>query len=484
MSGPPKGRGYRLAPRDRTGLAFGLGIEQLLTIATTVVVATVFMMVGLTALGITMVVAGGVVGVGRVRGTSIIDLLPHAFRYLRYRTSKRSQWQASVPLLGGSRSRMPSGFEGLHVAVVNQEAGARRPNRIVVTHDANARLISATVRVVAPPLVLLDADEQDARVTTWGSALQSFIAERPTVRQIRWTEWSAPLGVDEHRRWIAQNRADATAGDSSLDYGDVLGDAHRTTQHHDVLVTIATDGSSTDHVEPLLHELRMFTQRLEGTGHVVSRPLSPDAWIRAMQLRLDPWNTFWLSQQALSAVASQLTFEQALPASTRSEWTTWRAGSTLHRCLQVVEWPRTDVPAAWLGELLRFQSTVRSVTVGFEPVPKSRSYRGIVREAAKIESDAEHRAQRGFRVGAAHRRAAQAVEERESELVAGYGEVTYAGLIGLAAPSLAQLDDATGEITQLAASLGMELQPLHGRHELAVCATLPIARGPALRSRP
>ena len=41
-------------------------------------------------------------------------------------------------------------------------------------------------------------------------------------------------------------------------------------------------------VELLLTEMRLFAQRLEGAGLVVSAPLSPGEWARAMRLRLDP----------------------------------------------------------------------------------------------------------------------------------------------------------------------------------------------------
>ena len=89
-----------------------------------------------------------------------------------------------------------------------------------------------------------------------------------------------------------------------------------------------------------------------------------------------------------------------------------------------------------------YNGAVRTVSVFFEPVPRSKSQRSITRDAAKIESDAQQRAEKGFRVGAHHRRAAQAVEEREEELVAGYGEYFYAGVVCVSAASLTELETA------------------------------------------
>lgn len=130
-----------------------------------------------------------------------------------------------------------------------------------------------------------------------------------------------------------------------------------------------------------------------------------------------------------------------------------------------------------------YNGAVRSVSVFFEPVPRSKSQRSITRDAAKIESDAQQRAEKGFRVGAHHRRAARAVEEREEELVAGYGEFLYAGVVCVSAGTLEELDSATDEIVQVGASIGIELRPLHGRHDQAFAASLPIARSVAPKGR-
>ena len=68
-------------------------------------------------------------------------------------------------------------------------------------------------------------------------------------------------------------------------------------------------------------------------------------------------------------------------------------------------------------------------------------------------------------------------KEREEELVNGYGEFLYAGIVTVTAGTLADLEAAADEITQVAASTGLELRPLHGRHDQAIIATLPVARG-------
>lgn len=223
----------------------------------------------------------------------------------------------------------------------------------------------------------------------------------------------------------------------------------------------------------------LFSQRLEGAGLVVSAPLGPGEWARAMRLRLDPTCRARLDgrRRSFADTAGDVSVANALPAAVESAWTAWHTDDAWHRALYVAEWPRLDVPAAWMSDLMLYNGAVRSISVFFEPVPRSRSQRSITRDAAKLESDAEQRTQKGFRVGAHHRRAARAVEEREEELVAGYGEFFYAGVVCVTAPTLADLEAATEEVSQVAASVGLEVRPLHGRHDQAFAATLPIARG-------
>ena len=181
--------------------------------------------------------------------------------------------------------------------------------------------------------------------------------------------------------------------------------------------------------------MKLFAQRLEGAGLLVSAPLSPGEWARAMRLRLDPSCRAALDGRgrSLADTAGEVSLANAGPIAAESTWTAWHTDGAWHRGLYVAEWPRLDVPARWMSDLMLYNGAVRTVSVFFEPVPRSKSQRSITRDAAKIESDAQQRAEKGFRVGAHHRRAARAVEEREEELVAGYGEFFYAGVVCVSA---------------------------------------------------
>ena len=94
----------------------------------------------------------------------------------------------------------------------------------------------------------------------------------------------------------------------------------------------------------------------------------------------------------------------------------------------------------------------------------------------RIKADEQDREESGWHVGARHRSAHAAVLDKEEEIVSGYGEMRYGGVVVVTADSLEELDEATASVIQVAGGIGIKLHTLHGRHELAMAATLPLAR--------
>jgi hypothetical protein len=489
----PRGRTYRLSPPDRTGLMFGLTLAQLLLIGGGVVIGSILMVSVSVPLGVAVLAVGASLGLVRVHGASVVELVPQAARYLGLRSRSNRGWFCVVPLIGGSEAPLPEALADQDVIVVDGGSLGVGPagQRIAVSRDLKAGTCAATVRVAGRGFSLTDRGEQDWLVNQWGTALQAFIAERTPVVSIRWSEWAAPAGLDEHRRWLREHLDTNPLDDVRDAYERLLAESGSKATRHEVLVTVTINGGrakvgqrhSGDRtaaaIELLLSEMRLFSQRLEGAGLLVSKPLSPSEWARAMRLRLDPSCRTRLDgrRRSLADASGEVSVANAAPAAAETTWGAWHTDDAWHRAMYVTEWPRLDVPAAWMSDLMLYNGAVRTVSVFFEPVPRSRSQRSITRDAAKLESDAEQRTQKGFRVGAHHRRAARAVEDREEELVAGYGEFLYAGVVCVTAATLEELESASDEVSQVAASVGLELRPLHGRHDQAFAATLPIARG-------
>ena len=153
----------------------------------------------------------------------------------------------------------------------------------------------------------------------------------------------------------------------------------------------------------------------------------------------------------------------------------------MHAAYVIAEWPRLDVPPAWMEPLLLHAGGIRTVSVHYEPVAPSRSQRAIERDSVKLASDEEQRSRSGFRVGARHRRAQSDVLEREAEIVAGYGEFEYVGFVVVTAHDVDELERSCAEYEQVAAQTGLELRRLDARHDLALPCVLPMGRGLAAR---
>ena len=493
---------YRLSPPDRTGWLWGLSLGQLAVVGGTVVAATLTMFFVWIPAGFGVLAVGCGVGLIRVKGTSLVDLAPRAVRHASHSVLKRGDvWLAPVPALPtvtGSKEPMPTVLAGQDVLVVDSPARNDARGSAAVVRDPKTGMCAATLRVAGRPFGLMDGAEQDWLVGQWGNSLQGFVSERPAVRQVRWSEWAAPAGLNDHLAWCADQFADDPVPEAKASYDWLLAHKAADAVRHEVLVTLIVQperngGSRTKRrdwaavgVELALSEARLFAERLAAAGLVVSGPLSSAEVARAVRVRLDPTCRAALDgrQRSLGDDAGGVSVANAGPTAARSQWNAWQVDGSWHRGFHIAEWPRLDVPAGWLGQLIGWADTVRSITVSFEPIPRSRSQRSITRDAAKISSDVEHRTGKGFRVGAHHRRAAQAVEEREEELVAGYGEFSYAGVVTITTPTIEQLDWATERIISAAAAVGIELRQLHGRHDQAVAATLPLARGVAPRWTP
>lgn len=493
MTAAEEARTYRLAPPDRTGWVFGLSLGQLIVVATGIVIGTLLMVTVSAIVGLGVMVGLCTAGVVRVQGSSLVAMTPHVVRFARGARRGHGEWMVRLPVLGGSDSLAPKALRGLELLVVAAgEFGIGTPGApIAVSHDRRGGTVAATLRVSGRQFGLTERPDQDWRISQWGSALQAFVREQSPVVSVRWSEWAAPAGLDAHRSWLVGHCAAEPLAGAVASYDELLRDAEARSVRHEVLVTVTLEigrvrgakQRSADQlrvaVDELLREIQLFADRLEAAQLTVSSPLGPAEWARAMRLRLDPGSRTVLDGRArsLGTIAGGCTPANALPTATESSWTAWHTDGSWHRAMHVADWPRLDVPAAWMADLLLRADWVRSVAVFFEPVPRSKSQRSITRDAAKIESDASHRAEKGFRVGAHHRRARRAVEEREEELVAGFAEFTFAGVVVITASTLERLDAHTAEVQQVAASVGIDLRPLHGRHDLAMVATLPVARG-------
>lgn len=499
-------RTYRLAPRDRTGWVLGLSGPQVMVLGTALVVAVLgASRVGVTA-AMAALVAGVAVAFARVRGRPVLEAAPPAARWLWRSLRHRTAWEApdaeppSMPPggdlddgdgNGGVELMLPPPWDGQRLLGVDPAPyDPGLDDDVAVVHDPRGATFMAALAVAAAPFALTERAEQERLLARWGDALAGFCVEGGPVVAVRWIEWAAPAGLDDQADYLARHGHGDLADPAYASYRALLSRAGPLATRHSVVVTVTVSAhrvaAGRRHrgdvaaacVEALLAQLRLFAARLDAAGLAVGTPLSPAELVALVASRLDPDAADPASARPRTLAERAGHRRATAPWPTRAEARPGHVGvgGSVHRAWYVAEWPRLDVGPDWLGPLVLAAGAVRTIAVVAEPVPPRRSRRAIERDATKLASDEEHRRSKGFRVSAAHRRAADDVAEREAQLVCGFGELAYAGIVSVAAADPEALERAATELTQVAAGCGLELAPLEFRHDQGVGACLPLAR--------
>lgn len=499
----PASRAYRFAPLDRAGWLLGLDASQCLAIGAGVVASGVLLQHGHAAAVVIVPAAVGclyafaIVGVRPLR-----SLAPSAGRFAANLFMGRTHWTSPVPLLTGTQRdaeqppRLPRFLNGLYLVDASAEgAGTVALGGVGVVIDKRDRTASASVRVRGREFSLLERAEQERLVHLWGDALAGFCAERSAVSSVRVTEWAAPSGLAEQERHLAVAGARSEGSDAYTAYQELLVVAGPGATSHETLITVTvscrrlrqrgTPGRTALEraVEVLLDEVRLLTSRLEAAGLTVDGALSAVDTAEVLRVRCDSQviGAVESRRRSLAALSGVVSRYNAGPLATRARWSSLRVDGSLHRTYWVAEWPRLEVGPNWMEPLLLHAGAVRTVAIHYEPVPPTRALRRVDRDATRLSADEEQRTRSGFRVGARHRRAEEAVLEREAELVAGYAELEFAGFVTVSAPDEAALVDACAEYEQAAAQSGLELRALDGQQDTAFICSLPVGRGLAPR---
>lgn len=166
----------------------------------------------------------------------------------------------------------------------------------------------------------------------------------------------------------------------------------------------------------------------------------------------------------------------AWPSVVEEEWGWLRADDAYHATFWVEEWPRIPVRPDFLSPLLLGSRATRTVSLTVEAVPPGKAARQV--EAARTAdlADEELRRRGGF-LSSARRRQAEGVARREEELADGHADCRFSGYITVSAPDPDTLEDARGEVEQLAQQCRLQLTRLRGQQAEAFTWTLPLGRG-------
>ena len=487
--GDAEPRLYRFDPPDTSGIFLGLGPLQCVLVG-----AGLFAAVAALSAGAPLAVAAVPAAVGtaasfaRVRGEPAWRWLVVAGAWATARARRPRRWVAPVALLpddAGRPTPLPPCLEGVELV----EVPWRGRQRLGAVRDTRRHTLTAAVRVTGPAFVVQPRGDQERLLAGWGEVLSGFAVEGGPVTHLAWSDLAAPSGLEAHRAWRAGLAGGEACPEARASYDELLAGATALATAHDVVVTVTVsrerlagrgrDDGGTRLAKALASSVEALGRAGRSAGLEVGDPLGAAELRRALRTRCDP------AAAAPVAASGRLVDRLGLvgpagagPVALEASWRHVRVDGAFHRTYEVAAWPRLAQAPGWLEPFLAGTGVVRTTTVVFRPVPAHQSRRRIERDLVKLDSDAATKEDKGRRVDARHRRATQAVLERETELVSGYAEMTYAALVGVCASSLEELDEHALVVEQAAREAGMELRCLDARQDLAWAAALPLGLAP------
>lgn len=483
-------RTYSLEPLDTSGVFLGLGIVQCLLIGGGITMAVLAITAGVPILLSAVPIAvATITSFARARGHAVWEWIPLAAGWAWVGVRRGRRWQAPLPLWSSEEESapMPPCLEGIDIVDLDWRAG----HHLGAVRDRQRHTLTAVVPVAGPQFVVEPRAEQERLLAGWGDVLGQFAVERGVVTHLAWSDLARPSGMHQHLAWIDHGPRGEENPAASDSYRELLDVATATAVSHDVLVTITVardrlgrhrsgSGTADDQLSrALVSSTEALLRGLRTAGLAGADPLDACGVQRTLRHRIDPVAAPTPSPRGrLVERLSLVRASTAGPLTVHADWRHVRTDGAVHRTWWIGTWPRLSQPPSWMEPFLAGGAITRAMTVVLVPVSTHQSRRRIERDLVKLESDASTKEEKGRRVDARHRRATQALLDREEELVAGYPEMAYAGLVTVSARDLDELEEHGEIIEQLARETGMDLRLLDARQDIAWAAGLPLGLAP------
>lgn len=490
MAAEREERLYRFDPLDESGIFLGLGVFQCALLGTGLVTAVL-----LTTAGVPLLLAavpallGAAASFVRIRGHVAWEWIPLGTSWILMRFGRGPRWYARLPLLtadGPTTPCLPPCLADLDIIAIPWRGGLT----MAAVRDRQAHTLTALIPTTGPEFVTQPRPEQERLLTGWADVLGQFAPERSPLVHLGWCDLARQSGLRQHVDWLESSDRGDVDDDAADSYRQLLeGAANQASSHEIVLfATVAQDrltrrSLTTDPEASLARALtgsvEALLRGLRNAGLTAADPLTPAEVRRHLRTRIDPFATHpQVKAGRLVERLGLVTPGAEGPLSLETAWRHLQIDGAAHRTYWVAGMPRLPQHPGWLEPFLAGSGLCRSVTVFFRPVPPHQSRRRIERDLVKLESDAQTREDKGRRVDARHRRATQALLDREEELVAGYAEMGHLALVSVAAPDLDRLEDDCEIIEQAAREAGLELRAIDARQDLAWAASLPFGLAP------
>ncbi|NCD15913.1 MAG: PrgI family protein [Actinobacteria bacterium] len=350
-------------------------------------------------------------------------------------------------------------------------------------HDPVANTLTAAARVHHPSFYLLAGADQARRVTGWGRALATCCASG-RIGRVQVLERTMPdTGEGIRQYWAEHGRSDG--GWAATQYQQLIEHAGPASERHETTISITVDltrtrravrahgGGITGAAAVLRQEMTTVAAALHAAELAVDGWVEPDDLAGILRLAYDPAAVHRLDR---ARVGRDL--DTAGPTLVTEDLDHLRTDSGYHCVYWISEWPRSEVHPSFLHHLLIAPGVRRTFSLVAQPLTTAEAMRSLRKERVEYQADAVQRQRIGQITDYATEQEWADVNQRERELVAGHGDLRYAGFLSVTAPTLDALQDARATIEQAAVNVGCETRLLLGQQAQAfAAAALPLGRG-------
>ena len=369
----------------------------------------------------------------------------------------------------GGAGLLPGRAAAIAVREVDDVAYLQHPHEGTVT---------AVVEVTSPEFLLRDPVDRNARVAGWGRVLAAS-TRTGAIRQVQLLERSIPDDgsalADYTAEHLTEDPNQLTLADAYLDLvGGLRGGADR----HESYLAITVDLNATrsrDRKDPDVvarawqQEFSVLRRLLPSAGLDVVRELDAAGIARLVRTGFDPSAVLRLPRD------SELGLRDAGPAGGRDAWDHLHADGAFHAVLWVAEWPRSHVAADVLWPIVFPSGVQRTLSLFYRPFTRTQSEAAIRAKHSEIIQSSWLKDKLGRVETLADSKELDDVLARESELLAGHGEVGLLGMITVTAASLDELEDAVATVHAAATQASMDVRRLYGQQLQAfTAAALPL----------
>jgi hypothetical protein len=350
-------------------------------------------------------------------------------------------------------------------------------------HDPRQATLTVVTEVTHPAFILLDAGEQERRVTSWGRVLAT-VCRSGRIATLQVLERTLPDSGSGLAEWWAEHGTDdgswaATTYRELIERAGPAGERHATTVSLSLDMKVAArqirtaGGGIRGAAAVLRQEMATLTAALR------SADLTPSGWLGPGQVAVILRSAYDPAVAATLERHGRLGQELAAagPVAVTETWGNLRTDSAWHTVLWVSEWPRSLVYPGFLAPVLLSTGIQRSVSLIYTPMRSDQAARDIRKKKVEHISDAAQRARIGQIEDAAQTAESLDVLQQEADLTAGHGVLRVSGLISVSAPSLDELEAAVAAIEQASIQASCETRRLVGQQAVAfTAAALPLCR--------